>query len=146
MKDFFLDKFEYDFFATKNWIVCLEEQEDLLSPFAKKSISHIINAHHIWNCRLANNRAQSELWDELPVYFLQRLHQQNYNETIDFLEKFELNEKINYHSSEGIRFTKPIIDVLYHILNHSNYHRAQIVMDLKSNGLQFPSFNFISYR
>ena len=146
MKDFFLDKFEYDFFATKNWIVCLEEQEDLLSPFVKKSISHIINAHHIWNCRLVNNIPQSEFWDELSIHFLQRLHQQNYSEIIDFIEKFEINEKINYHSSEGIKFTKHMSDVLYHILNHSNYHRAQIVMDLKNNGLKSPSFNFISYR
>lgn len=146
MKDFFLDKFEYDFHATNNWIESIVSQEDLVSPFVCKSISHIINVHHVWNCRLMNKTSESELWDILPMHYLFRLHQQNYLETLDFLEKFELNEKINYHSSEGVQLTKHIIDVLYHLLNHSNYHRAQIVLELKQNNLKHPSFNFISYR
>lgn len=38
MKDFFLDKFEYDFYATNNWIDCILAQEDLVSPFVVRSI------------------------------------------------------------------------------------------------------------
>lgn len=146
MKEFFLDKFEYDYFATKNWIKCIEEQEDKVSPFVLKSISHIINAHHIWICRLLNKKAESELWDLLPISYMDRLHEHNYQETIDFLEKYELNEKVNYHSAEGVKMTKNISDVLYHVLNHNNYHRAQIVMDLKQHELKHPSYNFITYR
>lgn len=146
MKDFFLDKFEYDFFATKNWISCIETQEDEVSSFVIKSISHIINVHHIWNCRLLNKKSESELWDVLPVSYLLKLHQQNYLETIEYLEKYELEEKIKYHSSEGVQLEKNSVDILYHILNHSNYHRAQIVLDLKQSDLKFPKANFISYR
>lgn len=146
MKDFFLDKFEYDHYAIKNWIEIIEQQEDEVSPFVIRSISHIINVHHIWNCRLFNKESESELWDVLPISYLERLNRLNYLETVDFLEKFELNEKIKYHSSEGVQLTKHITDVLYHMLNHANYHRAQIVMDLKQNNLKHPSFNFISYR
>jgi uncharacterized damage-inducible protein DinB len=146
MKEFFLDKFEYDYFATKSWIRCIEEQEDKVSPFVLKSISHIINAHHIWVCRLLNKKPESEVWDILPVPYLGRLHEHNYQETINFLEKYELNEKVNYHSAEGVKMTKNISDVLYHVLNHNNYHRAQIVMDLKQHELKYPSYNFITYR
>lgn len=146
MKDFFLDKFEYDFFATKNWIQCIVDQEEHVSPYVTRSISHIINVHHIWNCRLLKKESESDLWDILPLSYLDRLHQSNFQETIDFLEKYELSEKIKYHSSEGIHIEKPVTDVLYHMLNHSNYHRAQIVLDLKSNNNKTPSFNFISYR
>lgn len=146
MKDFFLDKFEYDFFATKNWISSIEAQENQVSPFVLRSISHIINVHHIWNRRLLQQKSESELWDVLPVSYLLKLHQENYRETVNFLEKFELEEKIKYHSSEGVQLVKSSIDILYHVLNHSNYHRAQIVMDLKQNNLKAPIFNFISYR
>ena len=146
MKEFFLDKFEYDFHATANWIKSIEDQEDEISDFVKRSISHIINVHHIWNARLMNKKVESELWDVLPVSYLKGLHEQNYRETVDFLEKYELEEKVNYHSAEGIKMTKNVIDILYHMLNHANYHRAQIVMDLKQHGLSAPSFNFISYR
>jgi uncharacterized damage-inducible protein DinB len=146
MKEFFLDKFEYDFFATRNWIKCIEDQEDEVSDFIKRSISHIINVHHIWNARLLRRSVESDTWDVLPISYLNRLHEQNYRETVDYLEKYELEEKINYHSAQGVKLTKNVIDILYHILNHSNYHRAQIVMDLKQHGLESPSFNFISYR
>ena len=146
MKDFFLDKFQYDFFATKNWIKHIEDQEHEVSDFVKRSVSHIINVHHIWNARVLRKKIESELWDVLPVSYLMRLHEQNYRETVDFLEKYELEEKVNFHSAEGVKMTKNVIDILYHILNHSNYHRAQIVMDLKQYGLDHPSFNFISYR
>ncbi|MFN5147382.1 MAG: DinB family protein [Flavobacteriia bacterium] len=146
MKDFFLDKFEYDFYATKYWIKCIENQEDNVTDFVKRSISHILNAHHIWIARLTTNEIESEIWDILPISYLTRLHEQTYRQIVDFLEKFELEEKINFHSSEGVKMTKNVIDVLYHMLNHSNYHRAQIVMELKQHGLEHPSLNFISYR
>ena len=145
MKDFFLDKFEYDFFASKNWIKVIESQEDFVSEFVIRSMSHILNLHHIWNRRLLDKQVESELWDIFPIHFLQKLQEENYRETIEYLEKLELTEKIKYHSSEGVALEKRAIDVLYHILNHSNYHRAQIALDLKQNNLKTPDFNFISY-
>ncbi len=146
MKDFLLDKFEYEYNAVKLWIEIIEEQEDEVSEFVKSSISHIINTQHIWNCRLLGKRPESALWDQLPIRFLHQLNQQNYREIVDYMENFELGEKVNYHSSEGIRFDHSDLDILFHVLNHSVYHRAQIVMDLKQNGLKHPSFNFITYR
>lgn len=146
MKEFLLDKFEFDFHATKMLIEVIEKQEDLISPFVLKSISHIINAHHIWNSRMLGKKAESDVWDILPVHFLLQLHRQNYRETVDYLEKFELGEKVNYHSSEGIRIDKIDLDILYHVLSHSNYHRAQIIMDLKQHGLEHTGMNFISYK
>lgn len=145
MKDFFQDKFEYDFFASKNWIESLESQEDFVSEFAIRSMSHILNVHHIWNRRLLDKPIESELWDVFPIHFHQKLLEENYRETIEYLEKLERTEKIKYHSSEGVSFEKSTMDVLYHILNHSNYHRAQIALDLKQNNLKTPNFNFISY-
>ena len=146
IKEFFLDKFEYDYFATRNWIKVIVDQEDQVSPFVLKSISHILNVHHIWNSRLNGQESESELWDVFVVDHLYQLHDANYRETINFLEQNELDQKVHYHSSEGIKLEKNTIDILYHILNHSNYHRAQIVMDLKQNNLAHPSFNFITFR
>ena len=145
MKDFFQDKFEYDFFASKNCIESLESQEDFVSEFTIRSMSHILNVHHIWNRRLLDNPIESELWDVFPIHFHQKLLEENYRETIEYLEKLEGTEKIKYHSSEGVAFEKSTMDVLYHILNHSNYHRAQIALDLKQNNLKTPNYNFISY-
>lgn len=146
MKSFFLEKFEYDFYASKNLIEHIEQQESFVSSFVFKSFSHIINVHHIWLSRLKGSKAESHFWDELPLFYFQKLLEANYTETIDFIERIELENKINFHSSEGVEFTKSMNDVLYHVLNHSNYHRAQIIMDLKNNNLAVPSFNFITFK
>jgi uncharacterized damage-inducible protein DinB len=66
--------------------------------------------------------------------------------TLDFLEKVDELEKVNYHSEEGVQLEKEVVDVLYHILNHSNYHRGQIAKDLRDHGLEVPSYNFITFK
>lgn len=142
---FFLDKFEYDFRCNQRWIEILQKHEDDLTPYIFKSFSHVVNVHHIWMHRLLEIPAESFTWDLLPIDYWEPLAQENHLKTIDFLEKQELNNKINYTSEEGIAYEKEIIDILYHILNHSNYHRAQISRDLRTLDIQPPAFNFISF-
>lgn len=146
IKDFFLDKFEYDFYSNKLWSNHLLRFDEKVSAFSIKSMSHIINVHHIWITRLTDKKAESGAWDQLPIDFFVKLNQNNYQETVSYLEHCEFNQKINYHDSEGVMLSKEMVDILYHILNHSNYHRAQIVLDLKNNGFPVPNSNFITYK
>ena len=146
IKEFFLNKIEYDLACNLTWIKSLEDHENHLDDYVVKSISHIINVHHIWNSRLLDQQPESELWDILPISYWKKLAEQNSRETIDYLEKYELGEKVNYHSSEGVKYSKKDIDILYHILNHSNYHRGQIALRMKELEIKPPSLNFIVYR
>lgn len=145
MKSFFLDKFEYDFRCNQQWCQSLLKQEDHLSDYIRKSMSHIINVHHIWISRIAGMDVESHSWDQLPAMHWEQLSQDNYNRTVAYLEELELTEKINYHDEQGIELSKDVTDILYHILNHSNYHRAQISRELRTLELHPPSFNFIAY-
>ena len=145
MKDFFIDKFEYDFRSNQKWAEVLMKHEDDLSDFIRKSMSHIINVHHIWISRIVDQKAESHSWDVLPVRYWDRLMHDNLQQTINYLEHVDQSEKINYHSEEGVQLSKSSIDILYHILNHSNYHRAQIAMELRKLGIPPPNFNFIAY-
>lgn len=61
----------------------------------------------------------------------------------------ELNED-GYH--RRIAFPLPpgsppleltVSDILFHILNHENFHRGQILMALQQNGIDFPNFDYI---
>lgn len=145
MKEFFIDKFEYDFRCNQIWVELLLKHEDELSESVLKSMSHIINVHHIWTSRLAETPSESHTWDRLPIDFWEPLMQDNLRKTIDYLEHLELTEKINYHSEEGLELSLSAIDILYHILNHSNYHRAQIAVELRNLQITPPNFNFITY-
>ncbi len=124
----------------------MENKEDSVSDYAIKSFSHLINVHHVWIHRLLNLPSESHSWDILPLEYWGKLAHENHSKTIDYLEKQELNEKINYTSEEGIQLEKETLDILYHILNHSNYHRAQIAVDLRKSGIRPPDFNFISFK
>ncbi len=142
MKVFFQEKFEQEFQILRKLIEHIEDQEDEISEFTQRSISHIINVHHIWNARLKGSKAESDLWDVFPIRHMQKLNQFNFTETFDYLEKIELGERINYHSSEGIGLSGKDIDILFHILQHSVYHRAQIIADMKKHSLKFNSETF----
>jgi len=143
--DFFLDKFEYDFRCNQRWLDALKPHEEQLPDFIIKSFSHIINVHHIWVQRLLELPSESHTWDLLPFDYWEKLAQENHLKTIDFLEKQELTNKINYTGEEGIPYEKDVIDILYHILNHSNYHRAQISREMRLREMKPPSFNFITF-
>jgi uncharacterized damage-inducible protein DinB len=145
LKAFFQEKLEREFYILRNLIELIEEQEDNISDFTKRSISHIINVHHIWNARLRGTKSESDLWDIFPIHHLQRLNQANFTETFDYLEKIELGESIKYHSSEGVKLNKTDIDILFHLLQHSVHHRAQIIADMKKGSLKINSDNFIVF-
>lgn len=145
MKDFFLDKFEFDLQSNRTWIDKVLSQEDQINDFIIKSLSHILNVHHIWNCRLTGSVQESGLWDILPLDYAEKFAVENRNVTVSYLESWDAATKIEYHDSEGVVMSKDTVDVLYHILNHSNYHRAQIARELRVLGLKVPNFNFIAY-
>ena len=44
------------------------------------------------------------------------------------------------------RMSKETLDVLFHMLNHSNYHRAQMALKGKEWGFKIPSFQFVVFR
>ena len=146
MKSFFQDKFEYDFICNRKWSEVLIENENLINDFIIRSMSHIINVHHIWISRVDETEPESHSWDKLPMDYWISLSQENYNRTIEFLEHLELTQKVDYHSEEGVELSKEVVDILYHILNHNNYHRAQISLEMRKLGIQPPSFNFITFR
>lgn len=146
LKEFFKDKFEYDFLSNKKWCEAILKQEEDLPEYVIKMMSHIVNVHHIWIHRILELPSESFSWDKLPLDYWIQLHQENYLKTIDYLEKNEIQQKVNYHSEEGVELSKESIDILYHILNHSNYHRGQIAKSLRDAGLDVPVYNFITFK
>ena len=145
-QEFFAEKFEFDLHANLAWTEQFEAFEDTLSQYMIRSMSHMINVHHIWNSRLLQTPQESELWDVLPIAFMAEFHRENYQQTLNFMENYSLEEKINYHDSEGVAMEKQTLDILYHVLNHSNYHRAQLAKEARDLGLPVVSANFIVFK
>lgn len=139
MNEFLLGKFEIEHHAIQALIRCIEAQEDEVPQFCIKAICHIINSHHIWNCRLNSLQPESGEWDVFPLHYLEKLNLQNYRETCDFLEKQDVNDQMNALS----KLPSTAADILFHLLQHAAYHRGQIISHLKAAGLKYPLFGFV---
>lgn len=146
MRAFFADKFERDHHLNLSLITFFEKHEDGIPEFVLRSFSHILNIHYLWNCRLRQLPPDSGEWDMLPLSYFGRFENQNYQETINIVEHVDWDELIRYHSSEGIPLNGVTTDILFHLLQHSNYHRAQIIRELKQTGLNPPQTDLILFR
>lgn len=60
---------------------------------------------------------------------------------LDSLTDAELEEDKEVWRTERVALTRS--DALFHILNHENYHRGQVVMTLQRLGLDPPNFDYV---
>ena len=108
-------------------------------------LNHILNAHQIWNARI-NNQVSFEVWQKHNFSDLVEINDSNFKNTLQIIDSRNLEELISYSNSKGEIFSNTIDDVLFHVINHSTYHRAQIITDLKISQLEPANTDYIFYR
>jgi uncharacterized damage-inducible protein DinB len=109
-------------------------------------VSHTINAQHIWNKRLEGQPIELGVWQDHDITTLERLEHENFEISLRLLALLDLSTNISYENSEGTSFTKNIGDIFFHIINHSTYHRGQLMLRLKEAGVPPIPLDFIHYK
>ena len=99
-----------------------------------KLFNHILNAHQIWNGRIEPNQNFFGVWEIHPPKDYAEIEKESYENSIRIIDKFDLEETIQYSNSKGRVFNNSIRDILFHVINHSTYHRGQIVTMLRQVG------------
>lgn len=146
MKVFFNQLLDYNFDCNKRLIKECSKQEHV-SDKSIKLFSHILNAHHIWNCRILEKEATYGVWDIHAIKDWEDIHYENQRSSFEIVTNADGFEKrINYKNSKGRLFTNNLNDILFHIINHSTHHRGQILMDFRENGIAPESFDYIFYK
>jgi uncharacterized damage-inducible protein DinB len=74
------------------------------------------------------------------------VHEANHFRTLQTLENDDLARSVEYVNTKGHRFQNEVQDILFHIINHSTYHRGQVASLLASSGVQVPVTDFIAYK
>ena len=136
MKQFHKELFEYNHHSNQKLSDVFISNPDKLSERAVKFYNHILNAHQIWNNRIETKQTSFGVWELHPVQELKSIDSTNYEHTLQILYKFDLNVNINYSNSKGQVFSNSIRDILFHIINHSTYHRGQIATEFKNQGVE----------
>ncbi|HQT22504.1 MAG: damage-inducible protein DinB [Sphingobacteriales bacterium 17-39-43] len=136
MKQFFEELTEYSHHFNQKLIDVFIDNPDKISEKAEKFYNHILNAHQIWNNRIDPKQSVFGVWELHPVQDLKGIENANYEHTLQILNKYNLKLIINYSNSKGQLFSNSIQDMLFHIINHSTYHRGQVATEFKRQGLE----------
>lgn len=146
MKDFYIDKFQYTFDKNQEMIAYLCENESVLTEKIHVLISHILNAHEIWMTRILKSPTKYGVW-ELQEYFnMAKIDKENFELTKQILAEKDLNGKVDYKTSTGEFYSNVLHELLFHVVNHSSYHRAQINSELKNLGLKPLITDYVFYK
>lgn len=146
MKDFFKEILVYQFQMNEKIIEIFENNPDKISEKAHLLFSHSTNSHHIWNARILGNTPKFAVWELTSIEIIKEKNKNNLETSFEILDSLDLETKISYQNSDGENFVKSLKDIIFHICNHSTYHRAQIATELKINNITPPSTDFIHYK
>lgn len=143
---FLQNLFEFNLACNDIMLLLLMENEDHLDGKIVPLINHVVNAHQIWNNRIAASDLPFGVWEIHKFKDLERLNRSNHEKSSEILNSFRLDQMVHYKNSKGNAFQNRVADILFHIINHSSHHRAQITSQLKSCGIEPPVMDYIFYK
>lgn len=109
--------------------------------------SHILNAHDIWNARIIGNPANYQVFQLHLIRDWADIHYENQRSSFEIITNADNFEKrIDYENSQGRLFTNTLQDMLFHIINHSTYHRGQIASDFRNNSIDPLILDYTFYK
>ncbi len=150
---------EYNIWANTKFIDILKsmDESDLdheqVSSFSslRKTFYHIWDAQSIWYMRLSGESLAgfpSKDFKGTTEEALELFHQSSValSDYIKTISDESLNQSLDYKNLKGEPFTSDLHDILHHVLNHSTFHRGQLVTMLRNVGITtIPSTDFITY-
>ena len=146
MVQFFKDLFEYNHHFNQQLVTVFNEQHLKTSEKSVNLFNHILNAHQVWNGRIRKDQNIFGVWDIHPFADLKEIDHTNLINSIHILEESDLGHSINYITSRGDAYTNSVRDILFHVINHSTYHRGQIAMEFKQQGIEPLVTDYIFYK
>jgi len=146
MVTFFKGLFDYNHHYNQELVKVFSKNAIIGNERPVKLFSHILNAHHIWNCRIRQQPTGHGVWDLHAITMFQGMEEANYAATLQILEDVKLDMIVAYNNSKGEPFHNSVRDILFHIINHSTYHRGQIATLFRQNGIPPVITDYIFYK
>ncbi|WP_025145559.1 DinB family protein [Pedobacter jeongneungensis] len=110
---------------------------------AERLFSHVLNAQHIWAQRISGKKPLYGVWDIHSKENFERLSADNFKLIRETMNNNPLDKRIIYTNSRGDQYENRIDEILFHLFNHSTYHRGQVVTLLKKAGFTPPVTDYI---
>lgn len=110
---------------------------------AEQLFSHVLSAQHVWMKRILGEKEELGIWQLHDRKLFSKIHNSNFLMIDKILDQIELENEIKYRNSSGQEFSNKVKDILFHVVNHSTYHRGQIATLLKAAGISPPVTDYI---
>jgi uncharacterized damage-inducible protein DinB len=112
---------------------------------AEYLLSHILNAHRIWNARVLGEQPEVLAFDSVGRSMWDSVDQENYHKTLQILGDLNPATMISYENSKGDAFETRVEDIFLHLANHSTHHRGQLVALMRKMGAKPPVTDYIAW-
>lgn len=108
-------------------------------PSVRETLRHILAAEWIWLSRWKGESPSAipAEWDTSTMEGIRSHWEENTKNLITFvrgLSASDVQRSVTYRSIKGDSFTNTMSQILRHLVNHSTYHRGQIVNMLRNLG------------
>ncbi len=156
MKPKFVDLFNYNEWANQKLfssITLITDEEfnrDLKSSFSsvRETLLHVVSVEWIWLKRWQGESPKSapHSWDTSSVESIKKIWEENNHSLQDYIQNLADFEKyIAYSNVKGDSFKEPFWALATHLVNHSTYHRGQLVGMMRQLGRTGISTDYILY-
>ena len=146
MDPFFKELYEYSHHMNQKFIASFVSNSDKVSESSVKMMNHVLNAQHVWNSRIENKESTAGVWYIHNTADLEKIDRFNFEDSIAILKKFKLDTPVEYMTTRGEVYKNSVRDILFHVINHSTYHRAQISIDFRTSGIEPVTSDYIFYK
>ncbi|MBI1332398.1 MAG: hypothetical protein GC165_05925 [Armatimonadetes bacterium] len=139
-KDIFKRGFEYDLWANKQWLDCLDRTG--AGEPDRSLLQHILGSQLIWAMRLAGESPTAIPKPDLTVETMETINAK----WLGLLETIDLQSSIEFRRTTGEGARAVISWIVQHAINHGTYHRGELRGLRRARGDEdFPETDFIGY-
>lgn len=135
----------YDRRANSDWISKLIDLGSRCPEKAKRLMSHILNAQHIWLSRMADHETEVRPFDVHEPSEWEGLLDRNHRSFKAILSSESLEDTFGYETTSGQTYSNRQDDTLLHVLLHGQYHRGQIASLVKAETGESVPTDYIFY-
>jgi len=113
----------------------------------RDTFAHIIGVERLWAQRCNGERQAGwpEWMKEATAARLREELDQVRDAQQALIDTADLERRVNYINFKGEEWEYSLGEVLYHVANHSNYHRGQVVTILRQLGAAPPATDYLIF-